>query len=127
MGDRAVVGIKERTDAPTLYVYLHWAGSVQDELLAIALEKAMPRILMKDGAYAQRIIVSQMVGDQWDSELGAGLYVGGTWHGGDYDTLKIVDIERQVVMTCAMSDSGDVRYEVDIETFLANVRRRANA
>lgn len=122
MGDRAVIGIKERSNAPTLFLYLHWAGSVSDVLLANALEKATPRIKMGDGSYAQRIIVSQMVGDQWDSELGAGLYVGGTWHGGDYDSMKVVDIERQVVMTVDTSDSDSVRYEQDMDAFIAMMR-----
>jgi hypothetical protein len=36
----------------------------------------MPRIDAEDYEYATRIIVSSLIGNDWDSDLGYGLYVG---------------------------------------------------
>ena len=72
MGDRAnFVFIDEKADAIVLYG--HWAGYNMLSNLAEAVAKARGR--WSDTSYATRIAVSQMVGDQWNSETGWGLQV----------------------------------------------------
>lgn len=64
------------TDTGSLTLYSHWGGDSKDVDLASALQAALPRIKMGDMAYALRIIVSQLIGDSWNSETGFGLHVG---------------------------------------------------
>lgn len=84
MGDRCnFVFINKRVkDLPTLGVvlkdsivlYSHWGGSRRYTDLQAALRAAMPR--WNDDAYATRIIVSQIVGNNWKEETGYGLSTG---------------------------------------------------
>jgi hypothetical protein len=121
MGDRAVLGIREKSSAPTLFLYNHWSGSEQDVMLAEALKVAKARIEMDDASYATRIIISQMTKGLEDSEIGAGLYIGGTQHGSDYHTINIVDLERKVVMNCLNDNSDKVEKEWAISDFIIEV------
>ena len=118
MGDRAVVGVRENSTSPTIFLYLHWAGSEQDSLLGDALQLAQSRIEMADASYATRIIISQMTKGLEDSETGAGLYVGGTHHGADYYTINIVDIEAKRVLVCQNDNSDEVEMEWTIDDFI---------
>ena len=72
MGDRANFGFKQSND-DTIVLYGHWAGYDMLSNLAQAVEAARPR--WSDESYATRICVSQLVGDQWQSETGWGLSV----------------------------------------------------
>lgn len=118
MGDRAVVGVRENSQSPTIFLYLHWAGSEQDQMLGDALQAAQSRIEMKDAAYATRIIFSKMCAGLEDSETGAGMYVGGTAHGADYYTINIVDIEAKRVLVCQNDNSDEVEMEWTIDDFI---------
>ena len=72
MGDRANFGFKQSNDT-TIFLYGHWAGHGMLERLANAVEAARPR--WTDESYATRICVSQIVGEDWNSETGWGLSV----------------------------------------------------
>ena len=72
MGDRANFGFKQSND-DTMVLDGHWAGYDMLSNLAQAVEAARPR--WSDESYATRICVSQLVGDQWQSETGWGLSV----------------------------------------------------
>lgn len=72
MGDRANFVFVD-SNAETIVLYGHWAGYGMLEKLANAVAKAMPR--WSDESYATRIAISQMVGEEWQSELGWGLQV----------------------------------------------------
>ena len=72
MGDRANFGFKDRK-GDTVFLYGHWAGHQMLANLANACEAARPR--WQDEAYATRICVSQMVGEDWNQELGWGLSI----------------------------------------------------
>lgn len=72
MGDRANFGFKQ-SNGHVLYLYGHWAGYDMLPNLAAALEAARPR--WNDEAYATRIAISQLVGEQWPNETGWGLYI----------------------------------------------------
>ena len=65
-----------KTAEGELTLYSHWGGDTKDRDLAMALQKAKGRPAMGDSSYALRIVVSQLIGDSWDSETGYGLYLG---------------------------------------------------
>jgi hypothetical protein len=55
----------------SVWLYSHWGGDDKASDLANALRKAEPR--WDDHSYGIRIVVSQLIGNSWDSELGFGL------------------------------------------------------
>ena len=72
MGDRAnFVFVDENANAVVLYG--HWAGYNMLGNLADAVITARPR--WSDTAYATRIAISQLIGDQWNMETGWGISV----------------------------------------------------
>ena len=73
MGDRANWGFAKEAGAPILNLYSHWDGSERRTLLANALAYSRPR--WDDEGYATRIVISQIIGDQWSRETGYGLTV----------------------------------------------------
>jgi len=116
MGDRAVIGFRDNLQTPTIFIYQHWVDGEQSNVLARALEASRPR--WGDDSYATRICISQIIGDQWNSELGYGIYVGGTSHGADYHHILVVDWSRSMVMVCRNNDSDSVIGEVSFDDFL---------
>lgn len=72
MGDRANFGFKQSNDE-TIVLYGHWAGHDMLSNLAEAVEKARPR--WTDESYATRIVISNLVGEQWHETTGWGLTV----------------------------------------------------
>jgi hypothetical protein len=72
MGDRANFGFKQSNDE-TIVLYGHWAGYDMLSNLAEAVEKARPR--WTDESYATRIVISNLVGDNWHETTGWGLTV----------------------------------------------------
>jgi hypothetical protein len=75
-------------------LYSHWGETSWREDLALALSKAEPR--WTDQNYAARIVVSQLIGDQWDKETGYGLFT--SVDGEDLgDTTVVVDFTNQTV------------------------------
>ena len=73
MGDRIVYTIKQ-SDGYAINLYSHWGGTERYYALAHALEKARNR--WTDETYAARIIVSNLIGPDWDEETGFGLWAG---------------------------------------------------
>ena len=118
MGDRAVAGFKANAKTPTMFLYQHWSGEEQNRWFAEALETARPR--WSDDSYATRIMVSQLVGDQWNSETGFGLYVGGTSHGADYNYILVADFEKQMVLICENDNSDNVLAEISFDDYISN-------
>lgn len=72
MGDRANFGFKQ-SSGETIVLYGHWAGYQMLSKLSHAVEQARPR--WTDESYATRICISQLVGEDWNSETGWGLSV----------------------------------------------------
>lgn len=96
MGDRIVFSIKQ-ADGVSLNLYSHWGGYERFVALADALKAAEPR--WSDESYAARIIISQLIGDQWESETGFGLWASkeeGSYYGGDHPDITI-DIPNKTV------------------------------
>lgn len=95
MGDRIVYSIKQEKDL-SLNLYSHWGGYDRFINLARALEAARPR--WNDSAYAARIIVSQLIGDDWKEETGFGLWADNEhgMYGGDHQDI-IIDLVNNTV------------------------------
>ena len=72
MGDRANFGFVQ-PNGNTIVLYGHWAGAQMLGKLADAVIAARGR--WNDPAYATRIAISQIIGDQWNMETGFGLHV----------------------------------------------------
>jgi hypothetical protein len=72
MGDRANFAFKQ-SNGETIVLYGHWAGHNMLANLANAVDTARGR--WADESYATRICISQLVGDDWNSETGWGLQV----------------------------------------------------
>lgn len=67
MGDRRQVHFEDMG----LWYYTHWGGSSLPENLKGAITEAKPR--WGDDSYCFRIILSQLIGEDWNSETGHGL------------------------------------------------------
>lgn len=72
MGDRANFGFRQ-SNGETIVLYGHWAGHDMLANLASAVLRAMPR--WTDEGYATRIVVSNLIGNDWNQETGWGLYI----------------------------------------------------
>jgi hypothetical protein len=82
------------TEASHVTLYSHWGETSWRRDLAMALAKAAPR--WDDPSYGIRIVVSQLIGDSWDSETGYGLFT--SRDGEDLgDTTVVVDFTKQTV------------------------------
>ena len=95
MGDRIVYTIKQDQDL-SVNLYSHWGGYDRFEALAQALSAAQPR--WDDSSYATRIIVSQLIRDQWKEETGFGLWASNEpgMYGGDHPDITINLVNKTV-------------------------------
>ena len=92
MGDRANFGLKQ-SDGNTIFLYSHWGGEGMMNTLAEALASARPR--WNDEGYATRIMISQIIGNDWAEETGYGLYVNQI--GDNEHSVPVVDFDSQTV------------------------------
>ena len=83
-----------------LTLYSHWGGESKFQDLARALERAQAR--QGDTSYELRIIISQLIGQAWDSETGFGLFVGTEGGEESYETCTVF-LERDIVMIATHS------------------------
>jgi hypothetical protein len=74
MGDRANFGLRQN-DGNIIFVYGHWAGAGMLAKFANALDYVQDAGRIDDQAYANRIIISQLVGEEWSGTLGWGVTV----------------------------------------------------
>lgn len=96
MGDRVVFSIKQENNF-SINLYSHHGGYDRFIDLARALKAAEPR--WNDTTYATRIIVSQLIGELWNQELGFGLWASnesGYYSGGDHPDITI-DLINKIV------------------------------
>lgn len=95
MGDRVVYTIKQDQDL-SVNLYSHWGGYDRFTSLARALSAAEPR--WNDSSYATRIILSQLIGDEWNQELGFGIWASNSSgsYGGDHPDITIDLVNKTV-------------------------------
>jgi hypothetical protein len=101
MGDRANFGFVQ-PNGETIVLYGHWAGHQMLGKLADAVIAARPR--WNDPAYATRIAISQIIGNDWTSETGWGLHVNEI--SDNEHKIAIVDFNQQ---TFSLHEEGDRR------------------
>lgn len=98
MGARTNFHFKTEQGAMTLYS--HWGGDTKKQDLARALQAALPRI-QGDTGYALRIIISNIIGHEWNQETGFGIYLDDI--GGEEEYTPVtVDLTNNTVI----DDSG---------------------
>ena len=102
MGDRANFGFVQ-PNGNTIVLYGHWAGHQMLGRLADAVIAARPR--WNDPAYATRIAISQIIGNDWSDETGYGLHVN-----------EISDNEHKI----AIVDFGQQMFSLHEEDTFAN-------
>lgn len=97
-------------------LYSHWGESRWRDDLAVALDKARPR--WDDPSYGIRIVVSQLIGDSWNSPLGYGLFT--SVDGEDLGDFKvIVDFTNQTINDTGNEHSFNafVEYNQEVREF----------
>lgn len=100
-------------------LYSHWGETTWRENLADALSKAAPR--WTDQNYAARIVVSQLIGNDWDKETGYGLFT--SVDGEDLgDTTVVVDFTNETV-----NDTGNEHSFTSFINYHEEVREYHNA
>jgi len=73
MGARTVWKIKT-SEEHAIHLYGHWAGEDKIRMTQVALQSARPR--WEDDAYCARIIISSLIGKDWEEETGYGMMAG---------------------------------------------------
>lgn len=88
MGARVVFTLVQE-DGNRINLYSHWGETERFADLAHALHAARPR--WNDESYAARIIVSNLIGPNWDQETGYGLWASSEdgLYGGDCQDIVI--------------------------------------
>lgn len=116
MGARIHFIIKADNSGNNIVLYSHWGQTTWEQDLQEAIAAAKPRWSQTD--YSTRIIVSQLIGDQWGKEVNYGLYVG-TENTTYWDDTVTIDLLAETVEwsdNCVGFEAfckGD--YEVDDE------------
>jgi hypothetical protein len=119
MGARINFVFKTELDKPNIVLYSHWGETTWRFDLAMAIAKSQPRLKMGDTSYATRIIISQLIGSDWDSETGFGIYLGDedTMYG---DTVVEIDMTTQMVNDNGHWHSFESFREYHLEEMTAN-------
>lgn len=76
MGARTNWAIRTEPSGDVIWLYGHWAGGSKRDRTDGALAAALPRANGGDFSYAARIFISQVIGNEWDSELSWGITTG---------------------------------------------------
>ena len=93
MGARTNFHFKQGDNFITLYS--HWGGDSKMQDLADAIAKASPR--WDDISYATRIMISQLVGESWNSETGYGLFADAIGGEESYEHT-VIDLDNKLVI-----------------------------
>lgn len=142
MGDRVTfifahsASTKTEPKDTVLCLYAHWLGEERHERLAFGIHQARSR--WQDYSYATRICVSHIIGDEWQSEYGFGLYpalveeVSGAWddrypltihwademvHDGE-DLVPFEDYLREHLSTEVLNQSAEDRVAQSMESMM---------
>jgi len=117
MGDRINFGFTTET-GDVLYLYSHWGAGSWIKDLQDALSKASSRF--DDNSYAVRITTSQLIGEQWNQDLGYGFSIN-TIGDSDVDFAPIVDFKYgfvHIYEMCASIPIGLELIKIEINKFI---------
>ena len=95
MGARTNFTFKDTNGSLTLYS--HWGGDSKKRDLALALDKASSRLSMGDTSYALRIMISQLIGTDWNEETGFGLFIGDEGGEEQYSPVTVDLVNKTVI------------------------------
>lgn len=121
MGDRFVVGFRGYSETdPIVFYYSHWGGSDQQFSLDEAIHAARGR--WSDPSYATRIAISHLVGEDWRSETGSGVWAesSAVCQGhpeGDYPIIYLVDWGTRSIIAANARNHNDVIRVVAFDEF----------
>lgn len=93
MGDRFTFGVTDRS-GDVLYLYSHWGGATWDTDLKSAIWEASTHLKSVD--YANRIIMSRLIGKHWDSNVGFGFSINDVLDS-EYAYVPVVDVRNSTV------------------------------
>jgi hypothetical protein len=101
MGARVNFVFKTELDKPNIVLYSHWGETTWRFDLAMAIEKSKSRLNLEDTSYATRIMISQLIGSDWDSETGFGIYLA------DENTMYDSEVVEIDMINQKVNDSGN--------------------
>ena len=96
MGSRTVWKFRTGEDT-AIHLYAHWGGS--DKLRATAEAIARAKSRWSDETYATRIMISTIIGDEWLSETGFGIWaesLKGNFFEEEYDPVTIDPMNQTI-------------------------------
>lgn len=93
MGDRVTIGLRDGDN--TLYLYQHWGGQFHKRNLARALQSTYTSIELGDVSYANRIILSRLIGGDWDNNCAGGITINRV-NDSEYD-VPVVDVVNKTI------------------------------
>lgn len=122
MGNRVVVGFQNYKNEPTIYLYIHW-GDEKYRDLAAGIERASSR--WNDPSYATRIVISQMIGNDWESTTGYGLFVD-KFALPDYDDICIARWHERKVVKVNATDVEEEYETFTLDEFIETHKKEGN-
>jgi hypothetical protein len=117
MGDRFTFGVADRT-GDVLYLYSHWGGQDWDTKLKDAIYKA--GMHSKSSERANRIVISQLIGEAWDSTAGYAFSINNVTDT-EYGYVPVVDFEHGTVTFYEYSyehELGETLFKLSILDYL---------
>lgn len=115
MGDRFTFGVTDR-GGDVLYLYSHWGGATWNYDLSNAIYKAGVRSSSPD--YANRILMSQLIGDSWDRDSGFGFSINNVTDT-EYGYVPIVDFHKGTITFYEFKDElGDALLKLTLLEYL---------
>jgi hypothetical protein len=108
MGDRATFVFEQGDANSAIYLYGHWAGDGMMNTLATAIAKARPR--WDDETYATRIVISQIIGNEWADETGWGI---STYFCDSEHSVPVVNFQTQTIKL--IPNSWDIKFDINAE------------
>jgi hypothetical protein len=116
MGDRFSFGVVDE-GGDVLYLYSHWGGDTWHNDLKGAIWKAGIRSKAPD--YANRILMSQLIGESWDRDGGFGFSINNPTDT-EYGYIPIVDFHKSTVTFYEFKDElGDAILKLSILDYIS--------
>lgn len=120
MGARVIFNFKQ-SDGNYISLYSHWGEYERYAAVAYALHHARPR--WSDESYCMRILVSRIIGPDWESETGYGLWAGTS--SSHHETSINIDLSNHTVEDESGTHSWEAFVKYHYEDSLVEVPQLA--